>query len=109
MNPGLYAWVFGEKGGEDDVVRMDMVAPGFQSISVQIPRRVFGDMDDFYTRGGVTFNPVQELLAGTFINYVLPQVAVHAAYNLVDVAKVRSDLEQKYAWRLKQYNLMGVS
>ena len=109
MNPGLYAWVFGEKGGEDDVVRMDMVAPGFQSISVQIPRRVFGDMEDFYTRGGVTFNPVQELLAGTFINYVLPQIAVHAAYNLVDVATVGSDLEQKYAWRLKQYNLMGVS
>ena len=109
MNPGLYAWVFGEKGGEDDVVRMDMGAPGFRSVSVQIPRRVFGDMADIYTRGGITFNPVQELLAGTFLNYVLPQIAVHAAYNLVDVATVRSDLEQQYAWRLNQYDVMGVS
>lgn len=109
MNPGLYAWVFGEKGGEESMVRMEMAAPGFRSVSVQIPVRVFGDMKDVYTRFGVTFNPVQELLPGTFINYVLPQIAVHAAYNLVDVGMVRSDLEKMYAWRLDQYNLMGVS
>lgn len=109
MNPGLYAWVFGEKGGEDDLVRMDMVAPGFRTISVQMPRRVFGDMADIYTRSAITFNPVQELLSGTFINYVLPQIAIHAAYNLVEPATVRKDLEEKYAWRLDQYNLMGLS
>lgn len=109
LNPGLYAWVFGEKGGEDELVRMDMVAPGFRSVSVQIPRRVFGDMADIYTRGGITFNPVQELMPGTFINYVLPQIAIHAAYNLVQPETARDDLDQKYAWRLDQYNLMGVS
>ena len=109
MNPGLYAWVFAEKGGEDALVRMDMVAPGHRTISVQIPRRVFGDMADIYTRSAITFNPVQELLSGTFINYVLPQIATHAAYNLVDVATVKTDLDEKYAWRLDQYNLMGVS
>jgi hypothetical protein len=109
MNPGLYAWVFGEKGGEDALVRMDMGAPGFRSVSVNIPTRVFGDMADIYVGGGITFNPVQELLSGTFINYVLPQIAIHAAYNLVEPATVRKDLEEKYAWRLDQYNLMGVS
>ncbi len=108
MNPGLYAWVFAEKGGEDHLTRMDMVAPGFRNISVQVPTRVFGDMADLY-RGGVTFNPVQELLSGTFINYVLPQIAINAAYNLVEPATARKDLEEKYAWRLDQYNLMGVS
>jgi hypothetical protein len=109
MNPGLYAWVFGEKGGEDDLVRMDMVAPGFRTISVQIPRRVFGNMADIYTRSAITFNPVQELLSGTFINYVLPQIAINAAYNLIEPATVRKDLDEKYAWRLDQYNLMGLS
>jgi hypothetical protein len=109
MNPGLYAWVFAEQGGEDALVRMDMVAPGFRTVSVQIPRRVFGDMADIYTRSAITFNPVQELLSGTFINYVLPQIAINAAYNLVDPATVRKDLEESYAWRLDQYNVMGMS
>jgi hypothetical protein len=66
-------------------------------------------MADIYTGGGVAFNPVQELLSGTFINYVLPQIAINAAYNLVDPATVRKDLEDEYAWRLDQYNLMGLS
>ena len=55
------------------------------------------------------FDPRHELLSGTFINYVLPQIAIHAAYNLTDVAAVRMDLEQKYAWRLDQYAKMGLA
>jgi len=78
-------------------------------VSVHVPTRVFGDMADVYTRSSITFNPVQELLSGTFINYVLPQIAINAAYNLIETATVRKDLEQKYAWRLDQYNVMGLS
>lgn len=108
LNPGLYAWTFGEKDGEKSVVNMDMVAPGFRSIQIQIPRRVFGSMADIYTRSPFTFDARSELLSGTFINYVLPQIAIHADYNLVDIETVRTDLEQEYAWRLDQYREMGL-
>ena len=108
MNPGLYAWVFGEKDGEDALSDMEMEAPGFRSIRVLMPTRVFGDMADIYTRSAITFAPRSELLSGTFINYVMPQIAIHAAYNLVDPATVRLDLEEKYAWRLDQYTVMGM-
>ncbi len=108
MNPGLYAWVFGEKDGEDALSDMEMEAPGFRPIRVLMPTHVFGDMADIYTGGGLTFAPKSELLSGTFINYVMPQIAIHAAYNLVDPATARLDLEQKYAWRLDQYTVMGM-
>ena len=108
LNPGLYAWVFGEQEGKDALCEMDMVAPDFRSITLQIPRRVFGDMADIYTRSALAFDPRSELLSGTFINYVLPQIAVHAAYNLVDPVTARADLEQEYAWRLEQYTKMGL-
>jgi hypothetical protein len=108
LNPGLYAWVFGENNGAGALSDMEMGAPGFRSIRVQMPTRVFGDMADIYTGGGLTFAPKSELLSGTFINYVMPQIAIHAVYNLVDPATVRDDLEQKYAWRLDQYTVMGM-
>lgn len=109
LNPGLYAWVFGVKGGEDSMCQMDLVAPGFRSVAVQMPRSIFGELADLYTRAPMPFDPRHELLSGTFINYVLPQIAIHAAYNLTDVATVRMDLEQKYAWRLDQYAKMGLA
>ena len=77
---------------------MDLAAPDFRSVKVLMPRHVFGDMADIYTRSALAFDPRAELLDGTFINYVMPQIAIHAAYNLVDPANVRLDLEQKYAW-----------
>ena len=107
LNPGLYAWVFGEEGGEDSLCEMQLDAPGFRSVKVLMPRRVFGDMADIYTRSAIAFDPRGELLDGTFLNYVMPQIAIHAAYNLVDPTTVRLDLERKYAWRLKQFQNMG--
>jgi len=109
LNPGLYAWAFGEKGGEESLAEMDIVAPDHRYVKLLMPRRVFGDMADIYTRSAITFDPRSELLSGTFINYVLPQIAIRAAYNLTDPATVRSDLEREYAWTLEQYNKMGLS
>lgn len=109
LNPGLYAWIFGEKGGAEAMCLMDMVAPGFESVKVQLPRAIFGDMVDVYTRSAIPFDPRSELLDGTFLNYVMPQIAVHSAYNLVDPGTVRTDLEQKYAWRLERYTKMGMA
>lgn len=108
-NPGFYAWAFGIDDGEDAIADMGMSAPGFRSIKVMMPRRVFGEMEDAYTRYPGAFSPRSELLAGTFLNYVLPQIAIHATYNLVDPDTVRADLETQYAWRLKQYDRMGLS
>ena len=109
LNPGLYAWAFDERGGEESLAQMDIVASDNRYVKLLMPRRVFGDMADIYTRSAVSFDPRSELLSETFINYVLPQIAVHAAYNLVDPATVRSDVERKYAWKLEQYNKMGLS
>ena len=109
LNPGLCAWAFGEKGGEDSLALMDIVAPNHRYVKLLMPRRVFGDMAEIYTRYATPFDPQRELLSETFINYVLPQIAIHAAYNLVDPATVRRDLEREYAWKLEQYNNMGLS
>jgi hypothetical protein len=108
LNPGLYAWAFGEKGGEESLVEMDIIAPDHRYVKLLMPRRVFGDMADIYTRSAITFDPRSELLSGTFINYVLPQIAIRAAYNLTNPATVRSDLEGEYAWTLEQHK-MGLS
>jgi hypothetical protein len=108
-NPGFYRWALGEPGHEDDIVDMGMDAPGFQGIKVLVPRRVFGRMADAYTRSAMSFDPRSELLTGTFLNYVLPQIAVDAAYNVTDPASAGADLETQYAWRLDQYRNMGLS
>lgn len=108
-NPGFYAWVFGEGDAEGDMVKMQMDAPGFRSVGVVLPKRVFGRMQHVYATSAVTFAPAGELLSGTYINYVLPQIAVDAAYNLTDPATARHDLESRYAWRLDQYQVMGIA
>lgn len=108
-NPGFYRWAFGESGDDDDIVDMGMAAPGFRGIKVLLPRRVFGSMADAYTRSAISFDPTAELLTGTFLDYVLPQIAVDAAYNVTDPASARAELETEYAWRLDQYTSMGLS
>jgi hypothetical protein len=107
-NPGFYAWAFGVTGGKDAIAKMGMRAPGFEPIRVLIPRNVFGDMEDAYVRHLVPFDPNGELFKGDFINYVLPQIAVAASYNLADPTSARGDLETHYAWRLVQYDRMGM-
>jgi len=109
LNPGLYAWAFGEKGGEESLMEMDIIAPAHRYVRLLVPRSVFGDMAETYSRYVLPLDPRSELLSGTFINYVLPQIAIHAAYNLVDPTTVRTDLEREYAWKLEQYNKMGLS
>jgi hypothetical protein len=101
--------VFGEEGGEETVAQMEMSAPGFRSIRVIMPRQVFGSMADIYTTRAIPFDPRGELFQGTFIKYVLPQIAVDASYNLVNPATAREDLLAEYAWRLDQYDQMGLS
>jgi hypothetical protein len=108
-NPGFYRWAFGEPGNDDDIVDMGMDAPGFRGIKVLVPRKVFGSMADIYTRSAISFDPRAELLTGTFLNYVLPQIAVDAAYNVTDPATAGADLEKEFAWRLDQYRSMGLS
>lgn len=108
-NPGFYRWALQEPGSEEDIVDMGMDAPGFRAIKVLMPRKVFGRMADLYTRSIMPFDPRSELLTGTFLNYVLPQVAVDAAYNVTDPATASTVLETEYAWRLDQYRNMGLS
>lgn len=109
LNPGFYAWVFNVQGGEESMSYMGLRAPGFRDIPIQIPASVFGSMADIYTRTPISFSPTGELLTGDFVDYVLPQIAVHAAYNLTDDSTVRNDLEKIYAWRLEQYSSMGLN
>jgi TIR domain len=109
LNAGFYAWVFGIEGGADSMAYMGLDAQGFRGIPIQIPASAFGTMADLYTTTpGFAFDPKGELLTGTFVDYVLPQVAAHAAYNLTDETTAREDLEQLYAWRLEQYDSMGL-
>lgn len=108
-NPGFYRWALGEAGDADDIVDMGMAAPGFRGIKVLLPRRVFGSMADAYTRSAISFDPTAELLTDTFLDYVLPQIAADAAYNVTDPASARAELETEYAWRLDQYRSMGLS
>ena len=108
-NPGFYRWALGEAGDADDIVDMGMAAPGFRGIKVLLPRRVFGSMADAYTRSAISFDPTAELLTDTFLDYVLPQIAADAAYNVTDPASARAELETEYAWRLDQYDSMGLS
>ncbi|HEY6910303.1 MAG TPA: toll/interleukin-1 receptor domain-containing protein [Myxococcales bacterium] len=122
LNPGFYAWAFADSGqvledwGESfrhlgyktRMARMRLDAPGFQSIPIQIPSAVFGSMEDAYTRMPGSFDPRGELFTGTFLKYVLPQIAVHAAFNVKDGPGVRNELEQRYAWKLDQYRSMGL-
>jgi hypothetical protein len=108
-NPGFYRWALGEAGDADDIVDMGMAAPGFRGIKVLLPRRVFGSMADAYTRSAISFDPTAELLTDTFLDYVLPQIAADAAYNVTDPASARAELETEYAWRLDQYGSMGLS
>jgi hypothetical protein len=107
-NRGFYAWVFGEQDGDESMVTMGMDAPGFKTIKVAIPRHVFGTMADVYTRNAIEFDPNGELFAGTFINYILPQIAVTASFNLPEPKRAREDLEMQYAWQLQQYTKMGI-
>ena len=108
LNSGLYAWVFGVDGGRDAIAEMGLDAPGFRGVPVNIPRDVFGEMADTYTRYRYSFDPKGELLTGTYVDYVLPQIGVHAAYNLTDLSTVQEDLEKMYAWQLDQYTSMGL-
>lgn len=107
LNPGFYAWAFGGQDAEGDLLLMRMESKDFAPIRLMMPRRVFDQMANFYA-GGVVFNPVRELLPGTFINYVLPQIAVEAAFHLAASANIRAALDGEYAWRLDQYSVMGV-
>jgi hypothetical protein len=109
LNAGFYAWVFGVAEGAQAMAYMDIAAPGFRDIKLQIPREVFGRMAETYTRMPIPFDPRGELLTGTFINYVLPQIAVHAASNVINSTTARQDLETEYAWRLEQYDTMGLA
>jgi hypothetical protein len=109
LNPGFYAWAFDEKDRETGMAAMELRAPGFRHVRLLMPRHVFGSMADAYTRHLISFDPRAELLAGIFIKYVLPQVAVDASYNLTDPSTARTDLQTQYAWRLEQYDLMGMA
>ena len=62
LNPGLYAWAFDIQRDEDSLCEMDLLAPGFETIIVHIPRSVFGDMANLYTRSAYPFDPRGELL-----------------------------------------------
>jgi hypothetical protein len=108
MNSGLYAWVFQIEGGGDEMLHMNMEAPGFRHIRVSMPAKVFGTMRDHYARG-IPFAPEGELLTGTYVNYVLPQIALEAYHDLLEPQTIRRDLETAYAWRLDQYKRMGMA
>jgi hypothetical protein len=123
LNPGFYAWAFADSGkafedwGEsfehvDEKTRMAYMGldpPGYQPISIQIPSAVFGSMEETYTRMPIQFDPRGELHVGTFLKYVLPQIAVHAAFNVPDGSAVRKEVEERYAWKLDQYRSMGLA
>jgi TIR domain len=106
-NPGLTSWAFGIRA-DDEIVEMGIDAEAHRGVPVNVPRSIFGSMADAYSQG-LSFDPTGELLGSVFADYILPQIAIHAAYNLTDVKAIRSELTDVYAWKLKEYHRMGLA
>lgn len=109
LNPGFCRWAFGCEDPKERMAYMGINPDRGNGVALQIPSAVFGSMEDAYTSHPFKFDPTGELLTKTFVEYVLPQIAVHAAYNLADVRTVRDDLESEYRWRLENYKSMGLN
>jgi len=106
-NPGLYAWALEEQ--ESGMVQMGMDSDDYRGVPVDVPRKIFGSMADAYTMiPGFGFDPKGELQSYTFVDYVLPQIAIHATYNLTNESTIRQDMDETYAWKLEQYRTMGL-
>lgn len=109
LNPGFCRWAFGSKEPNERLAYMGIDTDRGRGVPLQIPSAVFGSMEEIYTRSPIQFDPRGELLTGTFIDYVLPQIAVHAARNLSDLRTIRADLDAEYCWELEGYRSMGLA